>query len=347
MIGDAERHGRGHAQRLMHTAEIVVHDIERDGGAVIDEILAETVRQSREPALAHAKRQILPFDIAGADMRGRTDYSVLGYAYYYARAVAPRRFRCGRCRVPLFDDAKLALLAKGIGDGPRIGSEAVRADFRGADDALAQIIHKGASRLCGTLADAIGQDGLRGASKGNERVLIANHIGIVGGDAALLLADKSPDFVKLDAVHLQIAHKRAVQFGAAFADTDAKAHDGVAVNAGQALGRADADALSESGDDVSLLVAGKNVCHGANPYAAGGPGGSRKVQTFPLYCGERSETRGPNPGLMIRVRRCSSSLGPNFRAFPVYDSNVGFLTCKGGCPTTRRTGNILSFQRPV
>lgn len=46
---------------------------------------------------------------------------------------------------------------------------------------------------------------------------------------------------------------------------------------------------------------------------------------------------------MIRGWRCSSSAGPNW-PLPVYDSNVGLLTCNGGRPTTRRTGNLQRIQ---
>ena len=41
------------------------------------------------------------------------------------------------------------------------------------------------------------------------------------------------------------------------------------------------------------------------------------------------------PGLVLLER-----IGPTLLGFPVYDSNVGLLTCKGGRPTTRRTGIV-------
>ena len=52
-------------KRLVDTAKIVVGDVQRDGGDVIVELLAKAVRQSREPALAHAERKVLPLDVAG------------------------------------------------------------------------------------------------------------------------------------------------------------------------------------------------------------------------------------------------------------------------------------------
>ncbi len=49
-----------------------------------------------------------------------------------------------------------------------------------------------------------------------------------------------------------------------------KAHDGVAVNAGQTLNAPDTHALAEGGDDFNLLVAGEDI-HGLDPWFWIGP----------------------------------------------------------------------------
>lgn len=82
-----------------------------------------------------------------------------------------------------------------------------------------------------------------------DRIALQEHVlvALVGAfslsDLALLLADVGPCLVQLDAADLQVNHHAVVQFGVAFADPDAKAHDGVAVHAGRALGRSVAHAL--------------------------------------------------------------------------------------------------------
>ena len=64
-----------------------------------------------------------------------------------------------------------------------------------------------------------------------------------------------------------------------------KAHDGVAVNAGQALDGTDATALCEGGDDFNLLVAGKDVHGGPNPTWGTDPKrDAGKIVGNPLYC---------------------------------------------------------------
>ena len=56
-------HRGRHPQRLMHAAEIVMHDVQRDGSAVVEVVLGEGVCQPREAALLHSQRQILSLDI--------------------------------------------------------------------------------------------------------------------------------------------------------------------------------------------------------------------------------------------------------------------------------------------
>ena len=64
MIREAERHCwrclmlRVRRQCLMRSAEIVERDIERDGGNVVFQLLAETVRQSGETPARHADRKL-------------------------------------------------------------------------------------------------------------------------------------------------------------------------------------------------------------------------------------------------------------------------------------------------
>ena len=52
-------------------------------------------------------------------------------------------------------------------------------------------------------------------------------------------------------------HHPVMQFGTAAPDAGTKAHDGIAVNAGDALSGADALAFGKAGNDLNLLIAGK------------------------------------------------------------------------------------------
>ncbi len=63
MIGHAERHRRGHTDRFMDPAQIVVSDVEADSRPVVPKLLAKAVGQPREAPLLHSQRQIRPLDI--------------------------------------------------------------------------------------------------------------------------------------------------------------------------------------------------------------------------------------------------------------------------------------------
>jgi hypothetical protein len=56
-----------------------MRDIQRDRRNVVVQLLAKAIGQSREPALAHAQRKVLPFDIAGRNVLiGITAYYLAG-----------------------------------------------------------------------------------------------------------------------------------------------------------------------------------------------------------------------------------------------------------------------------
>ena len=86
-------------------------------------------------------------------------------------------------------------------------------------------------------------------SQPNERVLVAFVVDLMALDALLLLADIAPDFVQLDAAGTDANHHPVMQFGTTASDAGAKAHNGVAVNAGKAFNCADALAFGQAGND--------------------------------------------------------------------------------------------------
>jgi hypothetical protein len=60
--GDAGFHRGRHAERLMHAAEVVVHEVEGCRCRVVLNLLAEGVGQAREPAHVHPHREVLAFN---------------------------------------------------------------------------------------------------------------------------------------------------------------------------------------------------------------------------------------------------------------------------------------------
>src|ERR1022692_2901755 len=75
----------------MLAPEIVVHHVKRHGRRMVLDFFTERIRQSREPAHGHPHREILAFDIAGADMLGVwvPHHRVAFAGDAFRRAVAP------------------------------------------------------------------------------------------------------------------------------------------------------------------------------------------------------------------------------------------------------------------
>ena len=62
MIGKVSFHCWRDAQRLMNTAEIVVHGVERNRVFEVLQLFAECVGQPGKAAIGHSQVQVMPFD---------------------------------------------------------------------------------------------------------------------------------------------------------------------------------------------------------------------------------------------------------------------------------------------
>jgi hypothetical protein len=163
------------------------------------------------------------------------------------------------------------------------------------------------------LAGAIGDDGAARGGQRDKGVLVTL-LRFVGAGALLLLANECPQLVQPQTAGANANKAAIVQFGAAHADLESEPADCFAVDADQARGRADADALIERGDALDLLVSGENV-RGRNPSLMDAPQlleKQRQLLYIPrnghLTFGAQSRwfgDRGPAP----RQRRRSHGLG--------------------------------------
>jgi hypothetical protein len=68
MISEASFNRGSDSQGLMDTAEIVVSEVQRDGGFQVSQFLAKSIRQARESANRHSHGKVLPFHVTGRDV---------------------------------------------------------------------------------------------------------------------------------------------------------------------------------------------------------------------------------------------------------------------------------------
>jgi len=157
----------------------------------------------------------------------------------------------------------VGLPIEGIADRILIGQEAVGADLRNANDALAQILHKVVRSLAISLASAVGDDCTAGGAKRNVGVLIALVIDLMTLNAFLFFTDVAPNIIKLDAANANANHHAVVKLGTATADAKREPGDGLAVGIEEAGDGTLADTLTEGGNDLNLFGEGQDVHEGA------------------------------------------------------------------------------------
>ena len=80
MISNTRFHRWRHAKAGMYAAEVVVSEVQRDGGFQVRQLFAESVRQARESADRHSHGEVLALYVASRDVvRVRVASSDLGY----------------------------------------------------------------------------------------------------------------------------------------------------------------------------------------------------------------------------------------------------------------------------
>ncbi len=129
-------------------------------------------------------------------------------------------------------------------------------------EAGCEVFHEFVGHGLRAVANGERRDQLRFGVEGDPRPNIALRAigsGQLGG--FLFHADEAPNLVNLDYTGVQVAEPFIHDLLAAFAHADAKAHDGVTVNAGHALDRPDAVAFAEHGDGGRFKFGGKFVAH--------------------------------------------------------------------------------------
>ena len=137
MIRNPRLHRRGNAQTLMNPAEIVVHVVKGDRGNVVFDLLREGIGKPGEAAHLHPHGEVLPLDVAGADMlRVRVpDLGFLFASHAFSRRIANLGGFAGTAAVELHQDGVINVSLEGRIDGGEVKSVAIRGQLNsvGAD----------------------------------------------------------------------------------------------------------------------------------------------------------------------------------------------------------------------
>ena len=265
----AGRHRWGNPERLVDAHEIVVHEVQSHRRLVAGKLLGKRVGQSGEPPHRHAHGEVLPLDVARADVLriGIAGDILAPNADALSRAVA--LLSLWRGAVQLLQQGIVNIVAERFLDRLKIRLVAVAGELHAAGQALAQIIDESQRILAIASADHPARHQLGIGTDGRPGPGIASAVGrgLRGRHVLGLRIGERPDFVDLDALARQVTQMRVLIGRTGSADVHQQLGDRVLGSAGDAHRGADAVALHEAADDLGALGCGEPV-HVLNVRAA-------------------------------------------------------------------------------
>ena len=189
----------------MNPNEVVVHVVDRDGRDVVLDLLRERIGESREPANLHPHREVLAFDIAGADMLGIgiADQRFLLAANAFRRAVLPcaGSTLIDRSTIPLNQGRIVHVIAESSRNRMEVDPQAVRGQLNPIRQTALKILNEDLGRVPVAVPDHPGADEFRIGVHRNPGPDIAS-VGIGGGqprcDVLLFGRDEAPNLVALN-----------------------------------------------------------------------------------------------------------------------------------------------------
>jgi hypothetical protein len=269
VVSQSSFHGWSDTKRLVYPAKIVIGEVQRTRGLEIVQLLAESVRQPSEPANRHPHVQILPLNVAGADVtRVRPTVPYLDYGFdYLPWRVAAFGVMLPVIAVQLYHLSEVRLPCEYILDATAVEVEAVSRKLEAVffRDAAMQVIQEPVRGFAGPLAYGVRGNQLCVCVNSNEYPSVAKLRRIAILQVTFLLAYERPNFVTLNPGTPEIAHLRVHQSYAAFASKNQEPEDSVTVQLGDALGAANAGSLNQQLNRRERLIF--RNCHRAKQTA--------------------------------------------------------------------------------
>lgn len=266
MIGHARFHRGCNSQCLVNAAEVVVHEVERDGVLVILNFLGKSVRQTREPAHSHSHRQILAFDVTGGNV------SVVRLARHNCPARA--HTLCGAVTgisllgsaVNLHQLGEVDFIPEGIGHGFQIGFMAVSRQLDAMGQPSGQVMHEviRCARIARSHVPAWHQLGFGVQSNPSPNVASAWWSRFREGYVLRLSVAERPNLVTLEQRAVEAAENTVLINGTRAPEVGKQGHDSRAMDTGHSRNRPKGISLDERGHDSCSHFGGQLVHEESN-----------------------------------------------------------------------------------
>lgn len=188
---------------LVDTDKVVSHEVDRQRVDVIFHLLAEGVREAREPAHAHAHRQVLALNKRSRDIfkDGISDQRVFIRTHEIGGAVTTLRTSTNRRTVDLHQLRVVHLEAERALNGFEVCAVTVSGELDAGIESGSQVEHESIGVLRITLASKVAADqfGISIDSRPRPHVADAVLSLVFLGDVLFLGAAEGPNLVALDA----------------------------------------------------------------------------------------------------------------------------------------------------
>lgn len=216
----------------MNTAEIVVREVQRNGGFQVRQLLTEGVRQSRKSADRHSHGEVLPLHVASRNVaHARIAYSHLGYNLRDSWWGVPPFVVLPKVSEQFHELREVHVQSEDFRDGLRVEVKPVRGQLDLLRQPFMQIANEPHGIRDAALSDAVGRDQFCVRVLCDENPLVAHFRTIVFANAALLLAHEAPNLITLYIAAIQVLQSRVQQSLASLANCFKQPHNRVSVEA--------------------------------------------------------------------------------------------------------------------
>jgi hypothetical protein len=294
VVCDFRFHCRGHAQRLVYPAKIVVGEMQGTSGLEVVQFLAKGIRQPRESADRLAHGHILPLYVTGRDV----PHVRASITYFYnrldhwGRGIATSGVVLTVVAVELYHLSEVRLSRKHILNAFLVKVEPVCADLKAVlfSDSIAKASEELIGCFASALADGIGGNQFSLGVNRDEHPSIADLWRILGFYMTLFFRDVSPNFIALDVLTAKILHLTVHQGYAALTRENQETENRVAMQLSDAFGATNTRTFDQElncqqsfffGHDHRLKQA--DVCFRECPTAQGATKAAKAVAVLPEF----------------------------------------------------------------
>src|SRR5260370_5680382 len=230
VVCNSSFHSRSNAQGLMYSAEVVIHEVQRQRVLVILNLLGERIREPGETSHVHPHGEVLPLNVTSRNVIpvGIPDDGRCNSADTLRGTVArfwPLRF----VAVQLDQHRVVNLRPKSYLNGGQISSVAVCSQLNAVGDTRSQIVHEvlRVPRIASANAPARNNLGVSAESRPRPDIAIAKLAAQIGGNVLFFRVAERPNLIALDSLAWQIAQGLVLIFRARLSNPRQQLNNGV------------------------------------------------------------------------------------------------------------------------